>query len=100
MTEILTSAQVASSGDGYAKYYTTWEWHVVHCLFYWRKVHRKQNNAQLVVETRFNQDKHIMHCAKLILGSKDGYTTSQIFLGDHEKDNSGEHVHWTDLHEA
>ncbi|KAG6119418.1 hypothetical protein E4U13_007690 [Claviceps humidiphila] len=82
MSEPLSRGQVAELVRSDGRYYTSWEWHVVHCLFYWRKLHRAQF-SEVTMEPRFNTDGHIHHCSKLILrGGRGGVTISGIDMGD------------------
>ncbi|KAG6047343.1 hypothetical protein E4U39_000539 [Claviceps sp. Clav50 group G5] len=82
MSEPLSRGQVAELVRSDGRYYTSWEWHVVHCLFYWRKLHRAQF-SEVTIEPRFNTDAHIHHCSKLILrGGRGGVTISGIDMGD------------------
>ncbi|KUJ15247.1 uncharacterized protein LY89DRAFT_564653, partial [Mollisia scopiformis] len=59
-------ADIATWAGSEKRFYTSWEWHVMHCLFYWRKLHRAQF-SDVMIEPRFNNDGHLHHCAKLIL---------------------------------
>lgn len=47
-------------------FYTTGEWHLVHCLFYWRKQYRARF-SKVTVEPRFDNEHHIMHCITVSL---------------------------------
>ncbi|KAK2591372.1 hypothetical protein QQS21_010932 [Conoideocrella luteorostrata] len=82
MTEPLTRNQVREMAGTNGRYYTSWEWHVVHCLFYWRKLHRAQFSG-VTMEPRFNTDGHIHHCSRLIVnGGSEDVTVSGIDTGD------------------
>jgi hypothetical protein len=47
-----------------ALYFTTREWHIVHCVYYWKKLHRSRSTG-VVVEPRYDSEKHIDHCLSL-----------------------------------
>jgi hypothetical protein len=51
-----------------AIYYTTMEWHIVHCVYYWKKLHRSRWTGVLV-EPRYDSEKHIDHCLKMFLNT-------------------------------
>jgi hypothetical protein len=48
------------------RFYMSRHWHVVHCIFYWRKQFRTRFNGK-IVETRSDNEEHIEHCGKVIL---------------------------------
>lgn len=54
------------------EFHMSGHWHVVHCIFYWRKEHRTRFNGR-VVEPRSDSEAHIIHCGKMILDA--GYDT-------------------------
>lgn len=97
----MSPEQVAALAGTEKVYYTTWEWHVVHCLFYWRKLHRTQTAKGLTIEPRFNSDAHIHHCAKLILtrGELINKTRSGMDLGNEpvQVEMLTSRVSWADL---
>ncbi|KAF5024432.1 hypothetical protein F66182_3518 [Fusarium sp. NRRL 66182] len=47
-------------------FYSTGEWHMAHCLFYWRKQYRSRFN-NVTVEPRYDSDNHIQHCITVLL---------------------------------
>lgn len=57
---------IANSAESTTNFYSEWEAHVIHCMFYWRKLLRSQFSG-VVVEPRYNSDAHIAHCTRLIL---------------------------------
>ncbi|KAG5926710.1 hypothetical protein E4U42_003011 [Claviceps africana] len=60
--------ELAEMGDNRTfRFYMTRRWHVVHCMFYWRKEHRARFNGKRV-EPRSDNEGHINHCSKVILG--------------------------------
>jgi hypothetical protein len=73
---------IATFGGSSIRFYNDWEWHVMHCLFYWRKLQRAQFSG-VTIEPRFNTDAHISHCARLILSRNVTSTTvSGVDMGD------------------
>lgn len=51
-------------------FFTTHRWHVVHCSYYWRKLHRMAHGvpgAAKKLEARFDNDGHIGHCEMMFL---------------------------------
>ena len=39
-------------------------WHIIHCIFYWRKEHRARFNGKMV-EPRSDNEGHIKHCGHI-----------------------------------
>lgn len=64
---IINETDIGEMADrpGYL-YWTTNEWHVVHCYFYWIKAFRVRDTG-LTIEKRFDTEHHIRHCAKEFL---------------------------------
>ncbi|OOF95306.1 hypothetical protein ASPCADRAFT_130793 [Aspergillus carbonarius ITEM 5010] len=52
----------------------TREWHVVHCLFYWRKMVRVKKGVVVggMVEPSFDTEEHVRHCVGLCWGRVGG----------------------------
>ncbi|KAF7592074.1 hypothetical protein BBP40_000740 [Aspergillus hancockii] len=78
----MTIEEVAALADNQsAKVMMTREWHVVHCLFYWRKQFRvRLREAEGgIVEPSFDSEEHITHCVMVILGDSWG-TEARIAL--------------------
>jgi hypothetical protein len=46
-------------------YWVTLDWHVAHCLFYWKKTRRSEWTGT-VIEERYSNIDHIVHCEELI----------------------------------
>jgi hypothetical protein len=61
----LTTADLAQLGGTNTLWYSTREWHLVHCNFYWRKQLRASQNSRPLIETRYNGIGHITHCGGL-----------------------------------
>jgi len=59
-THLLSATEIGAGADvpGFL-YYTTQEWHIVHCYFYWIKMWRGVN-----IEKRYNTEHHIRHCGQ------------------------------------
>ncbi|CCT63687.1 uncharacterized protein FFB20_02861 [Fusarium fujikuroi] len=47
-------------------FYSTGEWHMAHCLFYWKKQYRARFN-NVTVEPRYDNERHIQHCITVLL---------------------------------
>lgn len=61
----LTVAEVAAYADRPSeRYWTSFDWHLAHCIFYWRKQYRSRFNG-LKVDSRHNTEGHIIHCGKM-----------------------------------
>ena len=50
-----------------AMWYSTWEWHVKHCAFYWRKQWRAWQEGRGLLEMENSRFEHIVHCEKTFL---------------------------------
>lgn len=101
-TSTFEPQEIADFAGTTQKYYNTWEWHVLHCLFYWRKTHRS-HFTKVTVEPRFNTDAHIHHCTKLILSQqRTAVTTSGIDTGDTllSLEQQREMVDWKDIRDG
>ncbi|KAI0876498.1 hypothetical protein GGS24DRAFT_451071 [Hypoxylon argillaceum] len=58
----LTLDQLAGLADvPGAIYYMSSQWHVVHCIFYWRKQMRLSHTG-VTLEPRYNHEVHAKHC--------------------------------------
>jgi hypothetical protein len=47
-------------------FFTTHEWHIVHCSFYWRKMFRAPITG-VTIEKRYDRPMHLKHCMKMFL---------------------------------
>lgn len=47
-------------------YFTTLEWHMVHCYFYWRKAWRTRETGT-TIEKRYDSEGHIRHCSGVLM---------------------------------
>lgn len=71
----LSLSDVAALADNQsAKAYMTYEWHVAHCLFYWRKMFRVglRGVEGEILEPSFDNEHHIIHCMKVIMRGTNG----------------------------
>jgi len=69
-TETLTYEQISAMADNVsAVYFTTQEWHIVHCNFYWLKLLRSKWMG-VVMEQRYDSEMHIRHCGIEARGRK------------------------------
>ncbi|XDG04112.1 hypothetical protein ABKA04_003727 [Annulohypoxylon sp. FPYF3050] len=65
-SETITLEQISERADNKTfRIFMIPEWHVVHCLFYWRKEHRFRLNGK-TLDPRFNTEEHIKHCISVI----------------------------------
>lgn len=61
----LTPSAVAALGEAGGSFWASRDWHVVHCLYYWRKYARMRRTGA-VMEARFDSEAHVEHCTRLI----------------------------------
>lgn len=67
MTQEISLTELAERGDDrHFRFYSTYQWHVMHCFFYWRKQYRALESG-VVVEHRYNTEDHISHCGSIFL---------------------------------
>jgi hypothetical protein len=64
--EISVEEIAKMAGDPNGRFHMTGHWHVVHCIFYWRKEHRARFNGKMV-EPRSDSEGHVKHCGNIIL---------------------------------
>jgi len=85
-TQPLTLDEVALLADTpERRFHMSNHWHVVHCIFYWRKEHRfRFTNGQKIVEPRSDSEHHIKHCGEMFLGHEYG-TISGVALNTDEE---------------
>lgn len=82
-TQVLTLDEVAVMADQPGmKFHMSNHWHVVHCIFYWRKEHRFRFNGK-IVEPRSDNEAHIKHCGELILNPAYGTIAGVALNTDH-----------------
>lgn len=64
--EISVEEIAQMAGNPELRFHMTGHWHVIHCIFYWRKEHRARFNGKMV-EPRSDSEKHIKHCGNIFL---------------------------------
>lgn len=62
----LSLKEVSELLDTDGHYYSSFEWHINHCVFYWRKQWRASRLGHQV-EPLYNTEEHIVHCGNLFL---------------------------------
>ena len=78
--EISVDELAGHADDPDFRFYSTTQWHVAHCLFYWRKQQRARAVGGAIVEPRFDSEQHINHCSGFIREGKDGGVQAGIVL--------------------
>ncbi|PYH94051.1 hypothetical protein BO71DRAFT_441298 [Aspergillus ellipticus CBS 707.79] len=68
----MSLAEIAQlpENDTQEYFYTTHHWHIMHCSFYWRKLHRmvhRVEGAAKRIEHRSDSESHIDHCEMIFL---------------------------------
>ncbi|THC89504.1 hypothetical protein EYZ11_011054 [Aspergillus tanneri] len=58
-------AQLAEKKGDEAAFWTTHEWHLAHCLFYWKKESRARKSGKVMIEKSFEGEYHVKHCAEV-----------------------------------
>jgi hypothetical protein len=72
-TQEISVEDIAKMADNQElRFHMSGHWHVLHCIFYWRKEHRARFNGK-AVEPRSDNEKHIKHCGQIFLDP--GYGT-------------------------
>ncbi|KAF7575734.1 hypothetical protein A1F94_013744 [Pyrenophora tritici-repentis] len=61
-----TDVGYLSGAEPGTQYWTTNEWHIMHCVYYWLKQYRSKDTG-VVVEARYDNELHIRHCGKAFL---------------------------------
>lgn len=64
-TKEISVEEIAKAGDDYQfVFHITGHWHIIHCIFYWRKEHRARFTGK-VVEGRLFSEAYSKHCGKI-----------------------------------
>lgn len=64
----LNTTALAALGDVHqGQFYATYEWHLKHCLFNWRKLWRSTRRGEVVLEKIYDNEVHIEHCGMLFM---------------------------------
>ncbi|KAH8804685.1 hypothetical protein F5884DRAFT_884328 [Xylogone sp. PMI_703] len=87
-TTVLTQHEISMMAElplEQAYFWTTFEWHLSHCSFYWRKEFRSRQRG-LTIEDRYDRESHIKHCHMAFLNNdgtplKETSTRAVIMLG-------------------
>ncbi|KAL6693690.1 hypothetical protein J3F84DRAFT_379679 [Trichoderma pleuroticola] len=68
-------------GD-YGHFTTTFDWHVVHCMYVWKRIHRAALDASRKIDSYTANFHHTNHCVKMIGGDPGGMKDSgtKIFV--------------------
>ncbi|KAJ3497282.1 hypothetical protein NLG97_g2017 [Lecanicillium saksenae] len=63
-----------------AVFYNSHRWHIVHCMYYWRKAVRARRLGT-TVEPRYNSEGHAAHCAQMLdLDGSEYMTATSVTL--------------------
>ncbi|KAH7417842.1 hypothetical protein BKA64DRAFT_729825 [Cadophora sp. MPI-SDFR-AT-0126] len=62
----LTLGEVSLLPNSGGHFFTTHEWHIVHCSFYWQKMFRAPTTG-VTIEKRYDRPMHLKHCMKMFL---------------------------------
>ncbi|KAH9985968.1 hypothetical protein F4779DRAFT_632463 [Xylariaceae sp. FL0662B] len=74
LTQEISIEELGSKADDpWFAFYTTGEWHMAHCLFYWRKQFRARFN-NVTVEPRYDNERHLLHCITVLLNPRALYS--------------------------
>lgn len=65
-TVAINKTQIAALGEGERVFYSSRDWHIAHCLFYWEKTIRMRDTGA-VMERRFDRVAHARHCRRLAM---------------------------------
>ena len=66
-SETLNVTQVSMLAESTDRvYWTTLEWHMLHCTFYWKKEWRKRYTGKQI-ELKFDNITHIQHCEEVLV---------------------------------
>lgn len=90
----ITLMDVALLADSGALFYTTWEWHVKHCTFYWRLDYRRRW-LNTILEPRYDHESHVTHCQMIMFADRTKPTGSDVKLNS----SSGHGVHHEQTHQ-
>ncbi|KAF7595379.1 hypothetical protein BBP40_006373 [Aspergillus hancockii] len=65
-TQVLSLEQVAMLPKTGSHFFTTHQWHLVHCAYYWKKMFLATETG-ITIEARYNNLAHINHCEMMFL---------------------------------
>ncbi|MCJ1394406.1 hypothetical protein MMC18_007284 [Xylographa bjoerkii] len=72
-TVVIHKSQIAALGEGERVFYSSRDWHIAHCLFYWEKLIRMRDTGA-VMERRFDRVAHARHCRRLAMNKMPEHT--------------------------
>lgn len=64
-TQPLGKEEIAILGETGGSFWSSRDWHIAHCVFYWQK-YRRMEQTGAVMERRFDGIHHVKHCSQLI----------------------------------
>ncbi|KAB8077225.1 hypothetical protein BDV29DRAFT_153942 [Aspergillus leporis] len=65
-TQVLSLEQVSMLPKTGSHFFTTHQWHLVHCAYYWKKMFLAAETG-ITIEARYNNLAHITHCEMMFL---------------------------------
>ncbi|GLB09939.1 hypothetical protein AtubIFM57258_005871 [Aspergillus tubingensis] len=68
----ITNDEIAQLAETGGSFWSTREWHIAHCVFYWQK-YRRMGKTGVVMEERFGSLSHVEHCSRLIMSPVPDY---------------------------
>ncbi|KAM3077217.1 hypothetical protein ACMFMG_003318 [Clarireedia jacksonii] len=67
-TKLLTKEEMAMNAFDRSKQpHVSWQWHKMHCFFYWRKEWRTRDGGKRRVEEQSSSEAHVLNCGKMFL---------------------------------
>jgi hypothetical protein len=80
-TQPLTLEQVSYYADIQPEnFHMSYEWHVQHCFFLWRKEHRMKATGR-VYDPRSDTEHHILHCIMMLTTPSRGTSAGATLIG-------------------
>lgn len=65
------------------RFHMSYDWHVVHCVYYWIKQYHTRTNGK-IVEPRSDSEGHIRHCGNVIRNKVWGTVAGVVLNTDFE----------------
>jgi hypothetical protein len=69
----INKSQIAALGPTEGSFWSSRDWHVAHCFFYWQKYIRMRDTGA-VMEKRFDMIEHVQHCGRLAMNKRPNHT--------------------------
>ncbi|KAK0765613.1 hypothetical protein N5P37_001550 [Trichoderma harzianum] len=63
-SRLLSIDEVGALADTNGFFWTTTNWHFMHCFYYWRKQQRARFTGVLI-EPRYDNERHVKHCGQI-----------------------------------